>query len=375
MTGLADGYFEDLCRNLGFSLVAVDHALRIRFWNDQAGSQFGGTAEEMSGRSFLDFVGENQRAEVERLLTLTMEQGTAGETEVKYEEPGHRRTFVLIASPITDSAGECVGASACMRDISGRKRLSRELARSRRMASLGAMAGGVAHNFNNILGGMLTSIDYVLPSDSPRELRRTLRLLAQAIGRATRITQQLEAFAECEHEKIEMAELNVLMDRFLERIKPQAEETGIRIAADVAEVESRPYEAQRLMPILESLAQNAFDAMSTEGTLTVRMERGDDEAVITIADTGCGIPEDVLDRVFEPFFTTKGQLGGGEGDNPGLGLAAVHGLVAELGGKIQLESAVGVGTTVEVRLPLHREPPGGAISGEQGSRSSRPGGY
>jgi PAS domain S-box-containing protein len=377
MATQSDRHFRNLCQDLGFTLIAIDRDLKIRFWNGQAEHQFGNSAAEMMGKCFLDIVHEQQREDVKRLFETTIKTQVAGEMEAKYiEDDGKRTTFVLIVSPIVDEAGRCVGASASMRDISERKRLSRELARSHRMAALGNMAEGVAHHFNNILGGMLTSIDYVLPSDSPRELRRTLRLLAQAIGRATRITKQLEAFAECEHEEIQKAELNLLLTEFIDRIKPQTERAGIQLATEIAEVGSGPFEAQRVMPVLESLAHNAFDSMAAGGTLTIRMQRDAEDAVITIADDGCGIPDDVLDRVFEPFFTTKGELGGGAGANIGLGLAAVHGLVAELGGAIHLSSRVGQGTMVEVRLPLHRaveelppsdDPSAGRGSGDRGS--------
>src|SRR5690606_36779199 len=121
---------------------------------------------------------------------------------------GSRTVLVLIISPIVDEAGKCLGASAGMRDITQRKQLSKDLAQAQRMAALGRVAGGVAHHFNNILGGMLTSIDYALSSDSPRELRKTIRMLAQAIGRATRITNQLAAFAEAENQLVEWKSLN-----------------------------------------------------------------------------------------------------------------------------------------------------------------------
>ena len=354
-TQCEDAFFRRLCEHIGFILIGVDLDLRICSWNEQATRQFGGAAAEMTGRSILDIFHETERPRAEELFDSAVRNGIVGEMETKYNgEDGSRRTLVVIVSPIVDETGRRIGASVSMRDISERKRLSQELSRARRMASLGGMAQGVAHHFNNILGGMLTSIDYVLPSDSPRELRRSLRLLAQAIGRATRITQQLEAFAKSEHHPVEFAELNELMQNFVKRVAKQAELAKIKLESRIDEVPSKVFEAQRLMPVLESLAQNAFDAMSSGGTLTVAMKRDGDHAVITLCDTGCGIPEDVLDRIFEPFFTTKGELAGGSSHNAGLGLAAVHGLAAEMGGTIEVSSRVGEGTTVCVRLPLDK---------------------
>ena len=357
MSQSTDGNFREVCDSLGFGLVTVDRDLRVRYWNRPATQHLGFASEDLTGRSVLEVIPEQHRADARRLFESTIETKVSGEMEIKFDqEEGNRITLVVIVSPIVDASGACIGASASLRDISERKRLSKELGKARRLGSLGNMAAGVAHNFNNILGGMLTSIDYVLPSDSPRELRRTLRLLAQEIGRATRITKQLEAFAECEHETPAWAELNTLIRDFVDRLRARAEKDRINLVAELAEVTSVPYEAHRLLPVLESLTHNAFDAMSAGGTLTIRLISEAEWARITVADTGCGIPEDELEHLFEPFFTTKGEFGGGGSDNIGLGLAAVHGLVAEMGGTITLESKVGVGTTAELCLPLRREP-------------------
>ncbi len=352
---LPDSVFRRLCEGLGFICIVVDRDLRITFWNEEASKQFGGTQEQRLGDSFLSILSESDRDEANRLFHETLETKHTREMEVKFSgETGERQTLVLIMSPILDEQGDCIATSASMRDISKRKRLSKELARSRRMAAMGQMSGAMAHHFNNILGGMLTSVDYVLTSDSPRELRRTLRMLAKSIGRATRITHQLAAFAESENEQVEWIPINPIMETCLERVRPQAKVSNIQLETQIASVSSEPFDAQRLMPILDSLVQNAFDAMPGGGTLRIEMLEIEDSAEIRISDTGCGIPEDMLDRVFEPFFTTKGELAGGNTGNIGLGLAAVHGLVAEMGGTIQMASRIGEGTQVMVRIPLHR---------------------
>ena len=148
--------------------------------------------------------------------------------------------------------------------------MSRELADSRRIAALGRMSAGVAHHFNNILGGMLTSIDYVLTSDSPRELRRTLRLLAQAISRATRITNQLAVFAESENEQAEWASINQVIDNFLRKTEARARGAGVNVDAEIEAIEGIRFESQRLSRVLDSIAQNSLDALGVGGTLTVR---------------------------------------------------------------------------------------------------------
>ncbi len=371
-----DQFFTHLCQSLGFIFVAVDPQLKIVFWNQKAADYFGQTSEQMSGRDFLEILRESERDEARRLFDASLTQKSSNEMEIHYQlgdEP--RRTLVLIASPIIDSAGQCIGASASIRDITERRRLSKELAKTRRMASLGKMASAITHHFNNILGGMMTSIDYALPSDSARELRRTLRLLAQAIGRATRITKQLSAFAASENQQDEWSELGPVMDRFIQRLKRQTESVGVNLVARIDAIPSGPFESNRLTSILDSLAQNAMDAMPEGGTLTIEMKNENDSAVIVLADTGCGIPEESLDHLFEPFFTTKGELGG-EGINIGLGLAAVHGLVTEMGGTISITSKVGQGTQIRLRLPLPNEknaphPDGASVQAADGHAAGR----
>lgn len=351
----SNDYFEQLCNSLGFICIGVDPDLRVRYWNRQAVAHYNRSIEEIQGHSVLEVFEEPDRPQAERLFRECLETGKAGEIEAKFgRESGSPSTYIVIISPIVDPSGRVVGASASMRDISNRKKLSQELARSKRMASLGNMAAAVTHHFNNILGGMMTSIDFALPSDSPRELRKTLRGLAETIGRATRITKQLSAFAEQENVlQDEMSPLANLLDRFVNKARVLARASNVEVAATIEEIPSGPYEAQRVLPVLESIAQNAIDAMPTGGTLTITAMRDHDQAVITIADTGCGIPENAMEHMFEPFFTTKGELGGGaSSENIGLGLAAVHGLVSEMNGTIQLASKVGAGTKVTIRLPL-----------------------
>lgn len=351
-----DAYLRGLVDGLGFICVGMDRSLNIVFWNRAATDWFGADAERHIGTAFLELLSPDDRQPARLLCEDVIATGETRDMEAKY--PGTadgETTMVLILSPVKNDEGECFGVSASMRDISERKRMSRELATGRRIAALGRMAGGVAHHFNNILAGMLTSIDYVLASDSPRELRRTLRTLAQAISRATRITNQLAAFAESENQKVEWAALDVIVDEFLVKTQMKSALAGVQVVSDIEHVSSEPFEMQRLMPVLESVAQNAIESMSAGGELKINLSRDEDWAVIELSDTGCGISQDVLDRIFEPFFTTKGELGGGTGNNIGLGLAAVHGLVSEMGGTIRIASQITEGTKVTIRLPLHRE--------------------
>ncbi len=352
----SDANFQQVFDHLGFVCVTLDKEMNVLAGNAQAAMLFGRSTTDLQGRPFLELLAEPNREAASRLILHTFDRGEPGEMEVKYEREDEKpSTFVLIASPIKNQQGAVCGASISMRDISERKRLSRELSKSRRMASLGKVAEAVAHLFNNILGGMQTSIDSALPSDSPRELRKTLRQLSQSIGRATRITQHLAAFAESENAVDEAVELRTLMATFIEKARGRCEKSGIELITNVHTVPSVEFDGNRLLSVLDSLATNALEAMSEGGTLTVEMSHDDEFATIGITDTGCGMSDETQEHLFEPFFTTKGGFGGQDLSKIGLGLATVHGMVAEMGGAISIDSKLGRGTSIHIKLPLHRK--------------------
>lgn len=347
-------YYESVFQTVGFVLIVADTSGIIQHWNRQAAKVLGSRPEHMIGTPLLNIFPAELRAEVAQALAGA-QQGLPSDIEFKHTGPdGEKRTLAAIISPVLADAGQIVGVAIAMRDITARKKLSQQLAGSRRMAALGNMANGVAHHFNNILGGMLTSIDAALQSDNPRLTRKTLEKVAESVGRATRITNQLLAFSKTEHGLGEWIDLNAAVDGFLARLRSQLDRAGIRLETHVRRVPAVNFESHRIIPVLESIAQNSIDAMAGGGKLVFSMGPTDSEAVIRIEDTGGGIPPEQMEHLFEPFFTTKGTLGGGESDNVGLGLAAVHGLVSDMGGHIELTSQVGVGTQVQISLPLVR---------------------
>ncbi|MCK6457527.1 MAG: PAS domain-containing protein [Phycisphaerae bacterium] len=360
MDSLGEHFYEAVFRNVGFVLIAADADLTIRGWNEQAARVFGGRPERMLGTPLLEVFPAEYRPTVQELLRAALERGLSNDVEFKHVgEHGQRRTFVAVFSPVLGSEGRPIGVSVAMRDITKRKQLSQQLAASRRMTSLGMMANGVAHHFNNILGGVLTSIDAALSSDNPRVVRRTLERVAESVGRASRITQQLLAFSTSEAREGEWVDLNHAVAEIVRRVQPQMERRGLSLETQIEPVTSQPFEANKIYPILESVAQNSIDAMKPGGRMRLLLTSLGDEALIVIEDTGSGIPATVLEHIFEPFFTTKGSLGGGAADNVGLGLSVVQGLVGELGGRIDVSSQIGVGTRVEIHLPLSgvEEPP------------------
>jgi len=346
--------FRALCDSLGFAVIATDDQRRIHYWNSAADRLLGARASAMVGQDVLAIFPESAREEAQRILQNALTEGSNDVFEYEQgDTTGRARLWVGVVSPVLGSDGRPVGASICVRDITDRREVSRQKARSQRMESLGKMAGGVAHHFNSILGGVATKIDFMLSTMHPRDkLRKDFEKLAEAVGRAARISGQLMTFAEGEHDPGFPRELTLVLTEFVDSHRAALEQLGIRVRFDSEPIQPTQVESKRMQGVLESLMHNSIDAMKQGGEFGVGLKERDHEALVTVWDTGGGIPAEKLERVFEPFFTTKGELGGGAGRNTGLSLSVVHSFVADMGGWIEVQSDPGKGTTFLIHLPL-----------------------
>jgi signal transduction histidine kinase len=232
-------------------------------------------------------------------------------------------------------------------------RLSREqLQQSQRMEVVGRLAGGVAHDFNNILttiSGYSELLLQQLPKDSPH--REDLQEILAAAGRATRLTRQLLAFGRRQVLEVRVLDLNEVV-RGVERMLTRTigEDVRIELSLDPALRRIRA-DANQLEQVLMNLAVNARDAMPKGGVFRLTTRPDGDNVELTASDTGVGMDAEVRVHLFEPFFTTKEK-----GKGTGLGLSTVYGIVRQSGGTISVESAPGVGATFRIRFPATDEP-------------------
>ncbi len=281
---------------------------------------------------------------------------------------GSRFDLGLTAEAVRDASGELAQVLVTFSDITGRKRLEVQLAQAQKMESVGRLAGGIAHDFNNVLTVISAGLDLSLGSlagDHPS--RAYLSDVAEAAQSATALTRHLLAFSRKEIIAPRVLDANQLIRR--------AEKTILRLLGEDIELEIVC--AQRLAPIcvdpaqLEqiviNLAVNARDAMPEGGRLTVETRdvhfdegeaarhldlRPGSYVLLAISDTGSGMTEEVRAHIFEPFFTTKGP-----GQGTGLGLPMVYGAVQQNGGRIDVSSEVGRGTTFKIYLPAAKGAP------------------
>jgi signal transduction histidine kinase len=228
-----------------------------------------------------------------------------------------------------------------------------QLAQAERLAALGTLAGGVAHEFHNVIGGIRGCAADLAGDEPDADRRETLAVITRAADRGTAIVQQLLRFARRSVERTAEVDANALVDDALRLCEPAARRQQCRVVRETTPGLLLRGDADGLHQVLVNLLVNALQAMPGGGTLRVSTARDGDRVLVTVADTGHGIAAADLPHIFEPFFTTKR----GVGDQPvgsGLGLSVSWGIVAAHGGRIEVASPPGRGTTFTVRLPVGR---------------------
>ncbi len=276
---------------------------------------------------------------------------------------GESMDVIMSASLISGTPDHPRMIRAILRDITERKALEEQLFHSQKMESLGTLAGGVAHDFNNILAGILGFASLVKSKLTPgSEIYSHVELIESTARKGADLTQQLLAFARSRKAEVKIFNLHTVLDQvkaILTRTFPKNISIVMHLDASHPHIEGD--EAQIQQSLL-NICLNARDAMPDGGTLTVETRfipidrlrstlrlKERDYLRISISDTGVGIPEEMRDRIFEPFFSTKPS-------GTGLGLAVAYGVVKNHGGTIEVRSEQGKGSTFLIYLPIAERP-------------------
>jgi two-component system cell cycle sensor histidine kinase/response regulator CckA len=348
----SESAYRQVCEYAGIALIGTDRELNITIWNTAAARMFGAPAEVMVGTKATSIVPQSRRQLAEELMRQALVSRTGGELEFQHRnDQGERRELSGIISPVVADDGEPTGTVLCIRDITNRVVLIEQLGESRKMASLGEMAGAIAHHFNNILGGVITSVDYAVMSDNPLIKSRILEQISRSLHKATTLVDSLLAFAKGDQRTEAPGDFGSIIAELQKEFEPATSSQKITFLVHRPDLPPLRVPRLQVRTILRNITQNAVDAMPDGGTLEIRVELGPEEVITAIRDTGGGFDEAVRARIFEPFWSTKGVLAGGQNRAPGLGLAVAHGLVQMIGGTIECRSEVNKGSTFVLRLP------------------------
>jgi PAS domain S-box-containing protein len=286
-----------------------------------------------------------------------LESGQGDRTEIHFNEQGHNHWCLLCAQPLRDRNDNIVGLVGAALETTEQHRTETLLRHAQRLESLGLLTGGIAHDFNNYLGIISANLECILPAlDKASSLYRYGENALTAARQGADLTRNLLAFARQQPLRPSRLDLNALLKDFgsiLRHITGPAIALDCDLDPDLWPCEADPGELQNA---LVNLAINACDAMPEGGTLTIRTRnrhmagaengRNGYSVQLSVTDTGHGMPLDVLEHAFDPFFTTKPAR-----DGTGLGLSMVYGFARQSGGQVDIDSVVGRGTTVEIRLP------------------------
>lgn len=311
---------------------------------------------EMLGRNCRFLQGPDTDQEVLGHLRRSLPAGEPCSVEfLNYRKDGSTFWNALSIAHIRDHQ-KIRYSVAVMTDVTERKMLEARYQQAQKMEAFGQLAGGVAHDFNNLLTVINGYIQFMLEDlavDDP--IRENLEVVLEAGGRAEALTAQLLAFSRQTVIQPQVLSLNSVVEEVVKLLaRVIGEDILIEVSLDPAPTQVKADPGQ-LHQVIMNLAVNARDAMPQGGRLHIVTRSEPDWIHLSVSDTGCGMGEAVLARIFEPFFTTK-EVGKGTG----LGLATVYGIAESCGGRVEVSSRIGKGSTFHFFLPPHRtETPSG----------------
>jgi len=344
-------FSDSILESLNDGLAVVDLDDRVVRWNSQLEQLFGLSRARAMGRP-LDALFEPGFVESLRAARKDSPGGAVlfRVPLASAHEDGPRRLLVNVAAaPLRNHQGQTSGTIVILEDITARVQLEEQLQISEKMASIGLLAAGVAHEVNTPLTGISSYTQMLLEKADPEDPRtRLLEKIERQTFRAAKIVNGLLNLARPAQVETGPVDLNVVMNDVLSLLEHQFRTGKIQVRKELAAaapiVQGIEYKLQQ---VFLNLFLNARDAMPRGGWLSVSSRREHGAAVVEISDTGSGIPSEHLSRIYDPFFTTK-TLGQGTG----LGLSITYGIVQEHGGTITCESAEGQGTRFCLTLPL-----------------------
>jgi PAS domain S-box-containing protein len=355
-------FFENVIQSSASAIAAADGTGKILFLNKAAEDLFGYAMEEVLARMSVEQIYPPGKAR--EIMKMLRDEKIGGKgklhsTKITIVNASGEEIPVEFTGAIIYEDDKEVATMGIYNDLRERlvvekklKEAQAQIAQAEKMASLGQLAAGVAHEINNPLTGILLYANLVLErlkEDDP--YREDLEYILEDTNRCKEIVKNLLAYSRQTNPTKEIFQLNSLVDQSLNLIRDQRLFMNIEVIKDMSDDMMLIHaDMNQLNQVIINLVINAIDAMEKKGTITFRTYRDkpDKMVYLEISDTGSGIPEEHLSKVFDPFFSTK-ELGKGTG----LGLSTAYGIVKENGGDISVKETSNAGTTFLLELPLY----------------------
>ncbi|MYD30444.1 MAG: PAS domain S-box protein, partial [Nitrospira sp. SB0661_bin_20] len=339
-------YLESLLENANDVIYTLDRDQRFTYVNNKV-ENWGYRKEDLLGRPFLTLLAKRHRS---RRLKDILEFEVKQEYEVEViSQSGELRSVLVSVSPLENERHNVIGVLGIARDITDRKLMEEQFRNAERLASVGKLAAGVAHEINNPLGGILNCLYNIRKGTLPSERQEEyFTYMEDGLRRAQKIVRQLLDFSQQHEPEFSMNDVNGLVDRVLVLTNHAIAEKRLQLHK-VYDDDLPPLfvDPQMIEQVLTNLILNAVQATNEGGSIILQTRTAHERCEIDVGDTGSGIDPEVRPHIFDPFFTTKGT-----GEGTGLGLSVSLGIVERHGGQLTVESEVGKGTVFTVSLPL-----------------------
>ncbi len=338
-------------------VVKVDSEGHFLFVSPSYCEMFGKKEEELLGKKFMPLVHEDDRAITAEAMKNLYKPPYTCYVEQRAQTKGGWRWLAWADKSVLDQEGNIVAIVGVGRDITERKRMEQELlesreqmVRSEKLAAIGQLAGGVGHELRNPLGAIKNAVYYVRGKVAKSELAQKeprvtefLDIMDDEINSSNKIISDLLGFSRVGKPSVSPTQIKkIVEDALLHLTIPENIGVTKMLDTDLPQVE---IDADQIQQVFINIITNAVQAMPEGGKLTMQAREKDEFLEIEIADTGCGIPEEAVDKIFDPLFTTRAK-------GIGLGLAVCKAIIDRHQGSIDVKSQVEKGTTFTIRLPL-----------------------
>lgn len=351
----SEARFRAIFEQSVLGIALLDQRGRVMAANPALCEMLGRTSEGIAGQLFARFAHPDAeiRTALQGFRDIVNGERDYQRLETRYlGTDGRERWVKLVVSPVSDPEGEAQFFIAMAEDVTERKRAQAALVESEKLATTGRLAAALAHEINNPLQSVLGCLGLAeesLNDGDDQDLDQYLKIALEELRRAAGIVSRLRDVSRpVDQGQAEPVDLNELIDGMLVLTRKQLKEAGIRLVRRTPEGLPRPEVVpDRIKQVLLNLTLNAMEAMSEGGTLELATNYDDRrrEVCLMVTDSGPGIPEEVLAQLFAPFFSTKD-------DGLGLGLFVSQNIVQEYGGRLEVESEMGKGSTFSVHLPV-----------------------
>lgn len=334
--------YRNLVENSSDAIFTLDNEDRFTFCNKRAEEITGYTCGELIGKKFGELIVRKDTIPSSELSTIC---------ELELLRKDGSKTIVELSMSAMFKDGKIAGKQCIARDVTKRKEMESRMMQAERLASVGRLAAGVAHQINNPLANISITAQMLLAKKGNSADAQDLKLIVDQAEAASKITHDLLDFSRAREPRMEMLSVNDEILKVLKLLSSQLSINEIKVEHNLdSALPEISGDVKQLQQVFVNIINNAVEAMPKGGTLKIATQTQDGYVEVRISDTGIGIPEKHLGKIFDPFFTTK-EVGKGTG----LGLSVAHGIVEKHGGSIGVESKLNRGTTFIIKLPIKRE--------------------